>query len=96
MGFKDSHKKRAAGVQSFLSSNKLFVVIALVAAIIIGTGLIKGNTVEVPASETEQTEEATAPHWRFYPSDLVVLLVGGGFCTIMIIRERRKAKEGLN
>ena len=25
-----------------------------------------------------------------------VLLVGGGFCTVMIIRERKKAKEGLD
>lgn len=96
MGFKDSHKKRADSVQHFLSSNKLFVVIALVAAIIIGTGLFKGKTVEVPASETQQTEEATVPQWRFYPSDLIVLLVGGGFCTVMIIRERKKAKEGLD
>ena len=96
MSFRDSHRKRAAGVQSFLSSNKLFVVIALAAAIIIGTGLFKGKTVEVPASETEQTEETAVPQWRFYPSDLVVLLVGGGFCTVMIIRERKKAKEGLD
>ena len=34
-------------------------------------------------------------HWRFYWIDLVVLVVGGGFCSIKIIQERRKTKEKL-
>ena len=96
MSFRESHKKRANRVQHFISSNKLFVVIALVAAVIIGSGLINGKKVEDTLPDTEQTEEDTRPQWRFYPSDLAILLVGGGFCTAMIIRERKKAKEGLD
>ena len=96
MSFRESHRKRADSVQHFLSSNKLFVVIALVAAAIIGSGLIRGKKVEDTLPDTEQTEEQTRPEWRFYPSDLAILLVGGGFCTVMIIGERKKAKEGLD
>ena len=96
MSFKETQKKRAAGVRHFLSSNKLFVVIVCFAAVIIGSGLIRGEKVELPENSTAQSEESAAPEWRFYPSDLVILLVGGGFCTFMMIRERRKAKEDLN
>ena len=96
MSFRESHRKRADRVQHFISSNKLFVVIALVAAVIIGSGLKNGKEVEETLPDTEQTEEDNRPHWRFYPSDLAILLVGGGFCTVMIIRERKKAKEGLD
>lgn len=33
--------------------------------------------------------------WTFYWSDLIVLVVGSGICTVMIIKERKKAKEEL-
>lgn len=45
--------------------------------------------------ERMQEIYAILPAWRFYPSDLVILLVGGGICVIMIMRERKKAKEEL-
>lgn len=96
MSFREFHKKRADGIQHFISSNKLFVVIALVAAVIIGSGLIKEKKVVDTLPDTEQTAEATRPQWRFYPSDVAILVVGGGFCTMMIIRERKKAKEELD
>ena len=52
MSFKETQKKRAAGVRHFLSSNKLFVVIVCVAAVIIGSGLIRGEKVELPENST--------------------------------------------
>lgn len=94
MNFRKSQKERAGAVRDFLSSNKLFLAIALLAALWTGGGLLNGKQPESPP-ETAQTGEAV-PEWRFYPSDLVILAVGGGFCSVMIIRERRKAKEELD
>jgi hypothetical protein len=33
--------------------------------------------------------------WRFYWIDAVILVAGGGFCLVMIMRNRRKTKREL-
>lgn len=98
---KGGHSKRVERVRDFATHNKVFVVIAiiLIAFLIFSTVSDKKN--ETPeSSQTEQNvsdeTQSEDTGWRFYPIDLVVLGVGGGICSIMIIRERRKAKEGLN
>ncbi len=47
----------------------------------------------VNLEETDNKDDGK--HWRFYWIDLVVLVVGGGFCTFKIIKEKRKTKEKL-
>ena len=47
----------------------------------------------VNLEETDNKDDGKL--WRFYWIDLVVLVVGGGFCTIKIIQEKRKTKEKL-
>lgn len=98
MGIKEKHMERAGKVREFIAGNKLFLVIAVLAVIAICCNVFLNNdehtTEETSASQSEQAEEQQ--EWRFYPIDLVVLGIGGGFCTVMILRERHKAKEGLN
>lgn len=108
MSFWESQKKRAANIRHFVSTNKLFMIIALVVVIVLVFGMIHGNQNHNPQTEETsqaedaaqqtkpQTEQTELPAWRFYPSDLVILLVGGGICVIMIHRERKKAKEELD
>ena len=88
---------RADKVKRFMSKNWLFLMIAIIMCLyLLGTAVQKQNA-EPSQEQTEVTQEVQEEtHWRFYPIDLVVLGVGGGFCSIMITRERRKAKEGLN
>ena len=54
------------------------------------------------SSETEESvdtsinqTEKEKPHWRFYWTDLWILVGGGGFCVFKIIQERKKAREKL-
>ena len=47
----------------------------------------------VNLEKTEKKDDEI--HWRFYWIDLVVLVVGGGFCTFKILQEKRKTKEKL-
>jgi preprotein translocase subunit YajC len=51
----------------------------------------EGETTAQAARTTTIERES----WRFYFIDLIVLGVGGGFCLIMILRQRRKTKEEL-
>ena len=93
-----SYKERLANVRAFTAKNRLFSLIAIALVLfLLGNAVIHriGDDKSKPiVSETEVTE--TEPeHWRLYPVDLAVLVVGGGFCTIMIIRERKKAREKL-
>jgi ABC-type uncharacterized transport system permease subunit len=96
---KGGHQKRVEKVRRFASRNKVFSVL-----IVILVGFLLFRTVsnrtekKPPNNQAAQTAsvESEKLEWRFYPIDLVVLGIGGGFCTIMIIRERRKAKEGLH
>ena len=93
-----SYKERLANVRAFTAKNRLFSLIAVgLVLFLLGNAVAHriGDDKSKPiVSETEVTE--TEPeHWRFYPVDLAVLVVGGGFCTIMILRERKKAREKL-
>lgn len=45
--------------------------------------------------DADNKNEDNETHWRFYWIDLVVLVVGGGFCTFKILQEKRKTKEKL-
>lgn len=97
---KSSHKERAEKVRSYASKNIVFIVAAILIIIFLIVSGVSNRTQEPDATEqstvsTEVADTKTEQGWRFYPIDLVVLGVGGGFCSIMIIRERRKTKEGL-
>jgi hypothetical protein len=45
--------------------------------------------------EIEDEAAASVESWRFYFIDVIVLVVGGGFCLVMILRQRRKTREEL-
>ncbi|MDD5947199.1 MAG: hypothetical protein PUC41_05305 [Oscillospiraceae bacterium] len=98
---KESHLRRVQAVRHYASHNKLFLIIAtvLIALLICGIFVENEKPQTYHAADQEQTQvieentvEETA-HWRFYWIDLGILLVGGGFCTVMIIRERKKARD---
>ena len=96
------HKERVQKIRNFTGKNKIFVITTVVAIVFLFSGFFfskenstdTSETVQVETSEnTEKSDEKT--EWQFYWSDLWILLSVGGFCTIMIIRERRKSKEEL-
>jgi hypothetical protein len=51
--------------------------------------IIISENAETPAAEPQRDI------WRFYFIDVIILGAGGGFCLIMILRERKKTKEAL-
>ena len=65
----------------------------------VATGVNLENEADEKVATSGNLEETdnkdNGIHWRFYWIDLVVLVVGGGFCGIQIIRERAKTKEKL-
>ena len=90
----EGHRKRAEKVRGYLAKNKAVAVIAVLAAIALLVNLVVNHDVQkTDTQETVQTE--TDESWRFYPVDLVVLGAGGGLCAIMMLREKRRAKEEL-
>ncbi len=90
----EGHRKRAEKVRGYLAKNKAVAVIAVLAAIALLVNLVVNHDVQkTDTQETVQTE--TDESWRFYPVDLVVLGAGGGICAIMMLREKRRAKEEL-
>ena len=96
------HKERVQKIKNFTEKNKVFVIMAVIAVIFLFSGFFfsKENDVKTPEiiqTETSENTEETAenPQWQFYWSDLWVLVGVGGFCTVMIIRERKKLKEEL-
>lgn len=98
---KRKHQERVRNVRKFAANNKLFLVIAAILCVyLIGNAVSKEratySTEEITA-QTEVTEQVQQEdlHWRFYPIDLWILLIGGGFCTIMILKEKKKARETL-
>ncbi len=97
-----THKERVASVKDFVSRNKIFTVMAVIVVVwLLGNFLFSkvnpdsevDTNSNISQSEIAETEET--PEWQFYPIDLWILLIGGGFCTVMILREKKKAKEEL-
>lgn len=91
---KPSHQKRVVAIKHFVTQNKAFVIIAALLCVYLIGGILKPK--DAPKQEHTQTEivqQQEPEHWRFYWLDVWVLAVGGGFCTVMMIREKKKAKE---
>lgn len=111
MNLKESHNKRVQKVKNFTENNKMFSVIAVIVVIyllfsIVGSKLSdddnnpnettsQSQSEMLQKSETAAVSEAAGDHWRFYWIDLWILVGAGGFCSVMIIRERKKAREKL-
>lgn len=91
----EGHRKRAEKVRGYFSQKRAITLFAILASIALLISLVMNHQVkETELQETVQTE--TTESWRFYPVDLVVLGVGGGLCAVMMLREKRRAKEELN
>ncbi len=91
----EGHRKRAEKVRGYFSQKRAITLFAILASIALLVSLVMNYQVkETEPQETVQTE--TAESWRFYPVDLVVLGAGGGLCAVMMLREKRRAKEELN
>ena len=91
----EGHRKRAEKVRGYFSQKRAITLFAILASIALLVSLVMNHQVkETEPQETAQTE--TAESWRFYPVDLVVLGAGGGLCAVMMLREKRRAKEELN
>lgn len=96
------HKEHVQKIRNFTEKNKIFVIMAVIATIFLFSGFFFSKENDVKTLETTQVETAEnpqkadeKPQWQFYWSDLYVLLGVGGFCTVMIVRERKKSKEEL-
>ena len=95
------HKERVQKIRTFTEKNKVFTIMAVIAVIFLFSNFFfsKDNTEKnLPDTETVQTETEENPQkaeWQFYWSDLWILAIGGGFCTVMIIRERKEAEGAL-
>ena len=93
-----NYKERLATVKNFTAKNRLFSLIAVgLVLFLLGNAVIHriGDDKSKPIVSETEVIETELEYWRFYPVDLAVLVVGGGFCTIQIIRERKKAREKL-
>ena len=92
----ENQSNRADKVKRFIAKNWLFLMIAAIMCLyLLGTAVQKHNA-KPSQEQTEVTQEVQEEtHWRFYPIDLWVLVIGGGFCTVMILKEKKKARETL-
>ncbi|HCR73091.1 MAG TPA: hypothetical protein DIW26_01400 [Ruminococcus sp.] len=91
------HKERVQKIKGFTEKNKFFIVMMVIAIIFLCSDFFfskenNDETAEISQTETDETENCT---WRFYPVDAFILFIGGGFCTVMILKEKRKLKEEL-
>ena len=89
------HRKRAEKVRGYFSQKRAITLFAILASIALLVSLVMNYQVkETEPQETVQLEMSES--WPFYPVDLVVLGAGGGLCVVMMLREKRRAKEELN
>jgi hypothetical protein len=89
------HKKRAERVRGYFAGNEAIALITVLFAIAVLVNLVSQYQTQEQTDTEPETVQAEE-HWRFYPVDLVVLGAGGGLCTAMMLREKRRAKEDLN
>lgn len=93
----EGHRKRAEKVRGYFTQKRAITLFAILAAIALLVSLVMNHQVKEPDADTKETATSdTDETWRFYPVDLVVLGTGGGLCAVMILREKRRAKEELN
>ncbi len=101
------YAERVEKAKKLIDKNRLFTIIVIGVLIsIFGNFLFSKVNPDYHSDETAQTQMETSEtesipieenpmKWRFYWSDLYVLVGAGGFCTIMIIRERKKERDSL-
>ena len=96
------YAERVEKVKHFVDRNKLFTLISVIVLIYLCSNFVfskvnpdfhTDETIQT-ATENDTTEE-DSPHWQFYWSDLYILIGAGGFCTVMMIREKKKGREEL-
>lgn len=102
------HTERVQRIERYIKKNKLFCFFAAILIIFLVVTQVKDNlfqgkepktsiSTEIDTDKENESDSTNADtvHWRFYSIDLWILLIGGEFCSIMIVRERRKTKEKL-
>ena len=93
----EGHRKRAEKVRGYFSQKRAITLFTILASIALLVSLVMNHQVkETDANTQETTASDTDESWRFYPVDLIVLGAGGGLCAVMMLREKRRAKEELN
>ena len=93
----EGHRKRAEKVRGYFSQKRAITLFAIFASIALLVSLVMNYQVKETDSDVQETAASdTDESWRFYPVDLVVLGAGGGLCAVMMLREKRRAKEELN
>ena len=93
----EGHRKRAEKVRGYFTQKRAITLFAILAAVALLVSLVMNHQVKETDADTKETATSdTDETWRFYPVDLVVLGAGGGLCAVMMLREKRRAKEELN
>jgi len=107
---KITHKERVEKVKDFAGNNKVFTVIAVIITVFLLANFIfskvnQSEKTSLPRSENSQNavnedaenqpQTSKIPKWEFHWLDLWIFAGVGGFCVIMIVRERKKAREEL-